>query len=81
MGNNTKAMRIKMAHTDGEQVHWTVCSYSGINLVLGQKARKIRGWSFTDHEGYDRVVEGNWFDLVAHFRLVAANYGFTSTIS
>lgn len=78
---NRKAMRIKMTHTDGEQVYWTVRSHSAVNLVLGQRPRKVRGWLFIDHEGYERFAEGNWLDLVALFRLVASNYGFTSTIS
>jgi hypothetical protein len=35
------------------------------------------GWRFTDHEGYPRITEGNWADLVARFKRVAANYGLT----
>lgn len=77
-----KAFRVKMTDTSDSSIYyWTVRSFkNATNIVLGRKPRKISGWLYIDHEGYQRNVEGNWLELVDHFRLVASNYGLTSNI-
>ena len=77
----TKAMRVKMTSDNGMICFWTVRSYAGTVLNLGRKPRKVTGWLFIDHEGYKRIVEGNWPELVARFQGVSANYGLISNIS
>lgn len=64
-----RAMSIPMKYREtGERLRW--------------KVRKVeKGWEFEDHEGYPRFVEGNWFDLVERFKLVAENYGMECNIS
>lgn len=76
-----KTIMIRLTDETGNIYKWTVRHLVATNLTLGQKPKKIAGWSFTDHEGYERFAEGNWMDLVAKFRLVAENYGLTSNIS
>lgn len=78
-----KAIRIKMTDSAGLSCVWTVRRFErawncGGNL---KTAQHISGWSFTDHEGYERCSEGNWLALVDMFRLVAGNYGLTTNIS
>jgi hypothetical protein len=43
--------------------------------------RSPRGWTFWDHEGYERFVPGNWNMLVDRVQLTAENYGCTTRIS
>lgn len=78
-----KAIRIKMTASDGLSCFWTVRRIERAWNCGGtlKKARRISGWSFTDHEGCERFCEGNWMALVDMFRLVAGNYGFTTNIS
>ena len=71
-----------MTDADGKKYKWTVQSFkNATNVVLGKKPRLISGWSYTDHEGYTRCVEGNWIDLVGAFDLTATNYGFRHNLS
>lgn len=78
-----KAMQIRMKDETGNEYRWTVRSFQRAWNCGGHiaKPRYISGWSYTDHEGCTRSVEGNWLDLVAAFRLTSENYGLTSTIS
>ncbi len=64
-----KSMRIKMVYSDGTVYFWTV------------RRDPRTSWEFTDHDGYTRVVGGNWLNFVPRFRLVAENYGMTTDIS
>ena len=77
-----KAIRIKLTDAAGTPYFWTVRAGKwhncGGNLP---RAKWITGWSYTDHEGYERIAEGNWLALVDAFRLTADNYGFTTNIS
>ncbi len=78
-----KAVKIKMTDSTGNVFFWTV-RYVARAFNCGgklKKARHISGWSYTDHEGYERFSEGNWIELVANFKLTAENYGFTTNIS
>ena len=72
---------VRLKDAEGNVYKWSFWHMTAINCTLGQRSRKVRGWAFTDHEGYERFVEGNWTDFVPHFRLVAENYGFTTTLS
>jgi hypothetical protein len=66
-----KLIRVRLLDkSDGKIYFWTV-RHEVIN----------RGWTFTDHEGCDRFVAGNWAALVEHFQLVASNYGFQTNLS
>lgn len=77
-----KTMRIKMTDANGNAVYWSVKRIEqAVQLVLGRRPRRISGWSFTDHEGYERFSEGNWINFVPEFHRVARNYGFTSNLS
>jgi hypothetical protein len=76
-----KSIRFKMTDKEGQVCHWNAERFTGQNLTLGRRPRQVSGWSYTDHEGYQRNVEGNWLDLVAAFKLTADNYGFSTTIS
>lgn len=64
-----RAIHIRMTYRpDGKTYVW--------------KVRKAKGgWEFEDHEGYSRFAEGNWFDLVARFKMVAENYCMDCNIS
>ena len=78
-----KPKRVTMTDADGKKYFWKFARFErawncGGNL---KKGRPISGWSFTDHDGIERSVEGNWGDLVAAFKLTAENYGFTCNIS
>ena len=82
-GGGVKAVRIKMTGSDGLSCFWTVRRFQrswncGGNL---KTAKLISGWSFTDHEGCERCLEGDWFALVDMFCLVATNYGLKTNIS
>lgn len=66
--NMAKVMKIKMSYRTGETFYWRVQKVAG-------------GWEFRDHENYARFVEGNWFDLLAEFRLTASNHAMISNIS
>jgi hypothetical protein len=47
-----------------------------INLLgPGRPSRIVSGWNYIDHDGYVRFAEGNWNDLVFHFKITAENYG------
>lgn len=70
MKQPTKAIRIQMTYRDGKIYHWTV-----------RRAPTLRGWEYTDHEGYTRFAQGNWLNLVSRFRATAANYGMSCEIS
>jgi len=76
-----KAMRIRLTDSEGKVYVWTVEHQKVTNITLGRKPRQVTGWSYRDHDGYARFVEGNWTDLVPHLHMVAANYGLTSTLS
>lgn len=77
-----RAMRIKLKDETGRVYHWRVWRVEGvINVIPGKKSRKVSGWTFEDHDGYERFAEGNWSELVAKFRLTAENYGLTTNIS
>ncbi len=80
---SVKPIRIKMLDASTNQsVIWTIFkSNRQWNVTSGKKSHYVSGWSFRDHEGYERFVEGNWLALVDHFRLVADNYGFQTSIS
>ena len=76
-------IRVKMTYApNGETYYWTVQSFKDwTNLVAGEWPRKINGWVYTDDEGTDRVVEGNWYELLAHFNVTASNYNMTHNLS
>jgi hypothetical protein len=70
-----KTLAIRLSDENGKIYRWTVSRVPrAINCLLGA-SRVISGWQFTDHEGYVRFSEGNWLDLVAHFKATADNYG------
>lgn len=58
----TNRIQIRLEDSDGKLYRWTIRS-------------AVKGWEFTDHEGYTRYNEGNWHSLVFRFKRVAANYG------
>jgi hypothetical protein len=66
--NMSKALAIRLEDASGKVYRWV------IDRELPAAGFK-GGWRFTDHEGYGRITEGNWNDLVARFHRVAANYG------
>ena len=78
-----KVIRVRLTDKQDRSIKiWTVRYVAGAtNIVLGQKPRKINGWSITDHDGYERFSEGNWAALVPYFHMVADNYGFTTNLS
>ena len=59
----TKATRITLTDKKGAKTHWSA------------KRRDSKHWQFTDHQGYTRVNEGNWNELVRRMHSVADNYG------
>jgi hypothetical protein len=71
-----KTLKIRLQDSEGRIYRWTIRRVPrAINIVLGQKSRVISGWQYADHEGYERFSEGNWSDLVFHFKVTAENYG------
>lgn len=70
-----RPMRIKMTYREtGKIYHW----------MIRRSPRSIGwagGWEFTDHDGYTRMSEGNWFELVDHFRRTANHYGMDCNLS
>jgi len=66
----TRNLSIRLQDADSKIYRWSV------ERELPARGFK-GGWRFTDHEGYPRITEGNWHDLVARFKRVAANYGLT----
>jgi hypothetical protein len=77
-----KSMKVKMTHSDGEICFWTVHHETHMtNIVLGKKTRHFDGWIIKDHDGYERISEGNWLNLVEYFNLVASNYGFAHNLT
>lgn len=73
-----KSIIIRLADIEGTVYRWRIQYVPrAVNCVLGQNPRVISGWEFTDHEEYKRFSEGNWRDLVAHFKAIAENYGLT----
>lgn len=78
-----RPFRIKLTDDAGQSYHWTVRHYTRAWLCGDRltKGRYSSGWAYTDHDGVERCVEGNWLALVDAFRLTATNYGFTTNIS
>lgn len=77
-----KSITVRMTDkVDSKVYQWHVRHMTATNITLGQKPRKISGWAFTDHEGCERFSEGTWNDLIPMFRMVADNYGFSTTLS
>ena len=77
-----KAIKFKMTDMNDKVYWWSVWREPrAVNLTLGKKPRIISGWQYRDHEGCERFVEGNWLELVHHFRATAHNYGFITNIS
>ncbi len=69
-----KPMLIPMHDTDGQTFTWRV--------ERSPKDHRIgAGWTFTDHEGYERWGGTNWAELRDRFDGVAQNYGFTHKLS
>jgi hypothetical protein len=58
----TKRIQIRLTDSEGKMYSWIIRT-------------AVKGWEFTDHEGYTRYNEGNWNSLVFRFKRVAANYG------
>ena len=77
-----KTIKVKMTDETGNVYFWIVKSFTAISVGAGmRKPRKIRGWSFEDHEGITRNSEGNWTEFVPFFHLIASNYGFQTVLS
>lgn len=76
-----KSFRVKVTDETGQDYYWTVQAVQAVHLCTGKKPRQVRGWSFKDHEGYERFSEGNWLALVDTFKAVVSNYGFTTKLS
>jgi len=75
-----KALTIRMTDSAGTVYRWTIQRVPrAINLGAGNGpiGRVITGWEYTDHEGYTRFSEGNWFDLVGAVKRTIENYGLT----
>jgi hypothetical protein len=76
-----KPMKIKMTDSNGNIYYWHI-NYSECTWLREyDKPKKVKGWSFRDHDGYERYFEGTWNDFVPYFNLIAKNYGFTCNIS
>lgn len=78
-----KTIRIKMTDNANGVCFWTIqriprAFNCGDSL---KRSRYVSGWSWTDHDGYERFSEGNWLELVTSFLRCAANYGFTCNLS
>jgi hypothetical protein len=71
-------MTIRLSDAEGKIYKWTVERIPRVFNCNGSKSRVLSGWQFTDHDGVARFAEGNWRDLVAMFKMVAGNYGFTT---
>lgn len=62
-----KTIQIRLQDEHGKVVRWSI----------HYDSRRPPTWNFTDHEGYTRVVDGNWHDLVARFKGCAENYNLS----
>jgi len=71
-------MKLLMTDNTGERFTWTVSE----RRKYSQGPRHhFQGYSFTDHEGYERIVEGNWKNLVSDLQYTANNYGLSCILS
>jgi len=75
-------MKLQMTEASGTRHTWTVSERTKFTQVgATAKPRNFYGWSFTDHEGYTRTVEGVWKNLVSELQYTANNYGLSCIIS
>ncbi len=75
-------MEIRMTAQNGTRYKWSIGKRQKYtNLVAGRKPRNFFGWSFIDHEGYERIVEGNWKTLISEFHETASRYGLECVLS
>lgn len=75
-------MTLRMTDSNGKNHLWIISERRQYtNLTRANRPRKFYGYSFTDHEGYVRIVEGNWHNLVSELKFIAGNYGFTCVLS
>ena len=71
-----KSIKVPMSN----KTHWTIFAKKTWTIVGAGKKRHIAAWSFADQEGYERIVEGSWIDLVAEFNATAERFGLTAEI-
>jgi len=60
---------------------WKFGTTKAVNLTLGQKPRKVVGWTLISPDGCERFSEGNWQQFVPYAQLIISNYGCTSNLS
>jgi hypothetical protein len=71
-----KNLAIRLKDSEGREYRWKIERVPrAVNVILGHKSRIVSGWNYIDHDGYVRFAEGNWNDLVFHFKITAENYG------
>jgi len=67
--------------TTGAREHWAFEPVAAVNLTLGKKPRKVRGWQLTTADGCERFCEGSWIDFVPFARAIADNYNANIPLS
>jgi hypothetical protein len=72
-----KRIVIRLKDSAERVYRWRIWHIPRAVLIIGGQhpSRVIRGWQYEDHDGYARFAEGNWQDLVRHFKSTAENYG------
>lgn len=87
-----KVIKIKLLDENDNTYFWRVWRENavqvgrGLSVTPGRehialKPRNLSGWTFKDHEGYERFSEGNWQVLVTSVHQVAKNYGLRTKLS
>lgn len=63
-----RTCRIPLTDADGTLYYWTA-------------AKWCHGWTFRDHEGYERYAGKTWRDCVRRVLATAENYSLTARIN
>lgn len=74
--NMSKSMRITLKDENNKHYHWTIKHEPRSCCCMLGSGHYVSGWVYTDHDGCERFSEGNWLNLVSHFKTTASNYGF-----
>jgi hypothetical protein len=74
-------MEIELTDKTGQRFTWKISKRTRFtHIVAGKNRRHVWGYSFTDHEGVERVVFGQWLNLVSDLQFIASNYGLSTTL-
>lgn len=72
---------LKVQYNGKGQAGWKAGPTKAINVTVGQKPRKVTGWTIISPDGCERFCEGNYQQFVPFANMVLANYGVTTRIS